>query len=258
MSIDSKMTAIADAIRAHTGTAEPLTLDQMAEAIPMTYDAGKQAWEDAFWETYQQSGTRTNYASGFGGTGWTSDNFKPKYDIKPVNATYMFRACGISGDLVELLDNLGVTLDFSECTAANELFSNTYNLTRVGVLDFSKISGASIGNCFAWSGVKRIDQVIVTPDTRLDNFPGAAQKLESITFEGTIAQRGLDLSYSTKLNRESIESIINALSDDTSGLSITLSETAVNNAFWSEEMESLDVDWDVLINSKPNWTIVLA
>lgn len=218
------------------------------------FDAGKQAQEDAFWDAYQQNGTRTNYASGFGGVGWTNDNFKPKYDIKPTNATYMFRACGISGDLVEILDNLGVTLDFSECTNAQELFSNTYNLTRVGVLDFSKISGSAIGNCFAWSGVKTIDKVIATQNVHFSNFPGAAEKLESVTFEGTIAKPGLDMSYSTKLNKASIISVINALSATTSGLSITLSKTAVTNAFGSTTAS----EWTTLVGTKSNWTINLV
>lgn len=218
------------------------------------FDAGKQAQEDAFWDAYQQNGTRTDYATAFGGKGWTNDMFKPKYDMKPTNAMYMFRAGAISGDLVEILDNLGVTLDFSECTAAIELFSNTYNLTRVGILDFSKISGANLGNMFAWSGVKTIDKVIVTQNVHFSNFPGAAQQLENITFEGTIAQKGLDLQYSTKLSKASIASIINALSATTSGLSITLSKTAVTNAFGSTTAS----EWTTLVGTKSNWTINLV
>lgn len=217
-------------------------------------EEGKQAQENAFWDTYQQNGTRTDYQGAFGGLGWTNEMFKPKYNMQPTSAYYMFRRSGISGDLVEILENLGVTLDFSECTSALELFSNTYNLTRVGVLDFSKISGSAIGNCFAWSGVKTIDKVIVTPNTRLDNFPGAAQQLESITFEGTIAKPGLDMTYCTKLSKASIISIINALSTTTSGLSITLSKTAVTNAFGSTTAS----EWTTLVGTKSNWTINLV
>ena len=41
--VNEKMTAIADAIRAKTGGTEPLTLDGMATAIPIVYKAGEDA-----------------------------------------------------------------------------------------------------------------------------------------------------------------------------------------------------------------------
>ena len=90
---------------------------------------------------------------------------------------------------------------------------------------------------------------------------GYCNKLEEVRIEGTIGQNGLDLRWSTKLSRASIESIINALSDTTSGLSITLSLAAVNRAFAYVENGddgSINQPWLDLVASKPNWAINLV
>ncbi len=56
MSVNEKMTAIADAIREKTGGAEPLTLDGMALAIPSVYGAGETAkeseWAKKFYKAF--------------------------------------------------------------------------------------------------------------------------------------------------------------------------------------------------------------
>lgn len=259
MSVGEKMTAIASAIRDKTGSTAPLTLDGMAAAVPQVFEAGKQAREDAFWEHYQQNGTRTDYQGAFAGVGWTNESFHPKYDLAPTGtgAVYMFRVSGISGDLAELLDGLGVALDFSGCTNLNEVFSNASSITRIGVLDLSKATIAT--NAFAYSGVKTIDKVIVSPGFNPAYFPGAALQLEHMPLEGTVAKSGFNAQYCTKLDKESITSIINALSATTSGLSITLSKTAVDNAF-SNDGESVGTntgEWNELIGTKSNWTINL-
>ena len=55
----------------------------------------------------------------------------------------------------------------------------------------------------------------------------------------------------TKLTKASLTSIINGLSPDVTGQTVTISQTAVNNAFTTEE-------WDALVATKTNWTIALA
>jgi hypothetical protein len=217
------------------------------------FEAGKQAQEDAFWDAHQQNGTRTDYQGAFGGVGWTNEFFKPKYDMSPTAAAYMFRRTSISGDLVEILDNFGVTLDFSNCTNMMELFSNAPNITRVGVIDIRKARNA-ITNVFAYCGVKTIDKIIIDETNDTSYFPGAATELENVVIEGTIARTSPYWQYSTKLSKASIDSIVNALSDTTSGLSITLSKTAVD-AISAAEAEDYG---DYLSSLKPNWTINLV
>ena len=75
--------------------------------------------------------------------------------------------------------------------------------------------------------------------------------LETLNIKGEIAVDGCNLGYSKKLNKESIKKVIGILSTTTSGLTVTLSKTAVNNAF-------TDAEWNTLIATKPNWNISLV
>ena len=58
MSVNAKMTAIANAIREKTGGTEPLGLDAMATEIPKVYDAGRSQAESDFWDRVQDYGDR--------------------------------------------------------------------------------------------------------------------------------------------------------------------------------------------------------
>lgn len=85
--------------------------------------------------------------------------------------------------------------------------------------------------------------------------------LENITFEGEIIVSGMTLQYSKLLSKESIISLINALSATTTGRKVTLSKTAVNNAFETSEGAadgSTSAEWLELIATKSNWTISLS
>lgn len=224
--------------------AEKLT--QIAENEQKVYEAGKKAEYDAFWDTYQANGSRTQYDTAFGGEGWTNETFKPKYDIKPTRATYMFRVAKIAGDLVEICESLGISLDFSECVHMQELFSNAPNITRVGVIDIRKATNVS--NMFAWSNAKTIDKIIVTETTPMNYFPGAMPELENITIEGTIGQNNFNVQYSTKLTHDSLMSIINALQDkstDTSGTvwTVTLGPTNIAKLTAEEQQIAHKKGW---------------
>ena len=58
-----------------------------------------------------------------------------------------------------------------------------------------------------------------------------------------------------KLTRASIENIINHLSDNVSGKTLTLSKTAVNNAFPDT---GNNADWGALVMAHQNWIISLV
>ena len=262
MSVNEKMMALADAIRNKTGETQKLTLDAMAAAVEQVFEGGRQAAREDFWDSYQQMGNRTDYAGAFGGHGWNNELFFPKYAIRPTNAMYMFRTTKIAGDLEALLQERGITLDFSECTNAVELFSNAPDITRVGVVDMRKVTNAS--NAFAYCGVKTIDKVILSENTSVMNFPGAATELEHLTVEGTIGKSGFDTRYCKKLNKESIQSIVEALSTQTNGLNVTFSRDAVDNAFAEGSMEngdylpgSMTSGWNDMLELRPNWNMEL-
>lgn len=245
MSVDEKMTAIADAIRDKTKETEPLTLDAMATEIPKVFDAGKKSEYDAFWDSYQQNGTRVNYACGFGGNGWSNTLFKPKYDIFPTDGYMMFRSTSITD-----IKNIPVKLDFSNCTNSQYMFQ-WGAVKYAGELDVRKVKGNQSSNMFSYASIVSIDLLKIGADNSYSNWFTSCSTLVSIAIDGEIGKNGFDVKACTKLNKASIESIINALSSTTSGLTVTLSKTAVNNAFTAEE-------WDALEATKTNWTISLV
>lgn len=229
---------------------------ELAENVPKVYesgnkvgiDAGKKSEYDAFWDAYQQNGTRKDYTNGFG-TCWAKESFKPKYDLKVTNAYMMFRYMPITGDFVELLNQLGVELDFSNATNIQYCFFGA-RMSRLGVIDIRKATSATCDSFISsMPNLVTIDLIKVSANNNC-NWLASCPSLENVTFEGEIA-KNFNVQWSTKLSKASIESIINALSADTSGLTVTLSQTAVDNAFTAEE-------WDALEATKTNWTISLV
>ena len=233
-------------------TAEKLT--KIAENQSKVFEAGKQAEYNRFWDSFQQNGNRNYYYAGFSSYGWTNETFKPKYSMNVSTSALMFYSSLIKGDLVELLDDLGVTLDFSQSTNMSSTFALSM-FSRVGVVDItSTISSLSqlFYNCYY---LETIDKLILRADgnnnfTAGNHFTGCGE-LKNITIEGVIGTTGFNMQYSPKLSKSSITSVINALSTTTSGLTVTLSKTAKESAFTADE-------WSALIATKPNWTISLA
>lgn len=211
-----------------------------------------QSHYDAFWDIFQNNGARVNYANAFGGEGWTDKLFKPKYDILPTDAYMMFRSSSIT-DLV----NLPVKLDFSNATNFQYMFQ--WAKTRyIGNMDMQKATNVSgmFSYCYY---LKKINKLIFKEDgtqkISSDMFT-SCPALTDIIIEGVIGTNGFNMQWSTKLSKTSIESIINALSATTSGLTVTFSKTAVNNAFGIniDDESTYTDEWNTLRNSKSNWT----
>ena len=248
--------AIAERIRANTGGTATYNTEEMAGGVDEVYTAGiaegKQAAHDAFWDAYQVNGKRTNYSQGFSGLGWTNETFKPKYDIKPSDGYMMFKDCRISGDLVELLENCGVSLDFSAAVSPIYCFQSANLITRLGVINLSKVTEYAQGtNMFNGCSALTTIDLIVLPEVGLSmasTFSGC-KALTTLTIEGTIKHN--TNVQSCPLTRASIESIISHLSDTTSGLTVTFKKTAKEAAFTADE-------WAALIATKSNWTISLV
>lgn len=189
---------------------------------------GGDSYYDTFWDSYQENGKRTNYNYAFAGRGWNNTTYNPKYKkLKPSYVTNMFSASAITDTLYPI------------------------DLTNVQ---------STIIAMFQGSALKKI-RTLTVKETNV--FASSAfestTNLEEIEFAGTIGSNNINFGGSTKLNKQSIESIINALSSTKTGLSITLSKTAVNNAF------GIDVDdlttypegseYYILRHSRDNWTI---
>lgn len=222
------------------------------EEILYGADTGGKSFYEAFWNNYQSSGLQTNCDFMFAGQGWTTKNIAPTHDVKPKRANNMFSLCAFAGDLAQHFEDLGVALDFSECTMAQGMFSNAFSITRLGILDFRKVTYG--GSWFInMNGLITIDKLLISENT-ISAGAGAFEacsKLVNLTIEGVINKNGYNLKWSTKLSKASIESIFNALSTTTSGLTLTLSKAAKEAAFTTDE-------WEALIATRKNWTISLV
>lgn len=215
----------------------------IAENQQKVYDAGKKAGYDAFWDEYQRNGTRRNYQYGFGGGGWTDETFKPKYDITAEYANNMFTSASIA-DLKACLERSGVSLDFSNCVNSSAYIFQDSDIQIAGTLNFT--SATSLNYTFYKATKLKSVDLLIFPDNGNTTFNknysfGQCAALEHIIFEGCIGQQNFNMQWSTKLDHESLMSIINCLQDkssDTSGTVWAITIGATNKAkLTTEELE---------------------
>ena len=195
------------------------------------YTDGQKAEYDRFWDAYQQNGNRDHYVSAFAFLGWTDETYNPKYPIT-------------GGTLYGL----------------QEVFRNSYIVdTKVQIINHGSNMNTTFNGCVLLERIPSL--VLKAPVTALTNTFASCSRLKeiNITCDGGCLAGNTNLQWSTMLNKASIESIISALSDTTTGLTLTLSDEAVTNAFNStgEYPDGYGPEWEVLILSKPDWTISL-
>lgn len=202
------------------------------------YEVGKKAEYDTFWDEYQKRGQSTNYRYSFAGDGWTDKTFKPKYDITPINATYMFGYSKVT-DVKACLESCGVTLDLSKATNTGTLFGYCYYLTTLPKIDLSSTTSNS-STFHSSSKLETIEEVAVSENTPFLSSFNNCTALENMIVTGTIAKNGFNVQWSTNLSHDSLMSIINCLADksgDTSGTQwkITLGETNLEKLTLAEK-----------------------
>lgn len=259
---------IAAAIRTKNGEETTYKPSEMAgaimdlganeEEINEAFEAGKKAEYDKFWDAYQQNGTRTLYdregGRNFAAECWDFTNFYPKYDIRPTTAGSMFYNWSDAqhvGDLAQRLQDCGVVLDTSNATNMYGMFRYARSITRIPAIDARGVTNDS-GMNFAFGDLLEsdsltIDKLIVGDHVNLTDAFNRARSLVSITFEGVIGSN-LNMSWSSKLNQESVQSIIECLKDLTGLDTLTLSLHAGVGAALTDEQKAT-------ITAK-NWTLV--
>lgn len=230
------------------------------------FEAGKQAEYDSIWNGFQNYGKRTGYQFLFYYSGHYTDteidfySFKPKYTLNVRDGRSMFESFYHNLDLSEYLagDN-GLKINFNAVNNAGNMFAFS-NITRVPSI---KVISGNTGTMFNQSKIETIDGFEIEPAstvTKVSNPFGTVNKLKNLTWNGTISFNGIDLSKAPLLTKASIENVINALSNDTSSLIITLPLTAIKREFETAE-GALDgntsAEWETLIATKSNWTITL-
>lgn len=233
-------------------------LTSIADNQQKIFEAGQKSEYDRFWDKYQKNGAKLWYNYAFAGTRWTEETFKPKYDLVASGCAYMFSDCAVK-NLKTTLENLGLTLDTSTATSAVYMFSNSY-IAEVGELDMT--SAVVLTGIFYGARIVSVDKLILRSDgtnTLINAFYNASN-LENIIFEGTVGA-SVDMHWSTNLSRVSIESLLSHLSDEKSGLGVTLSLDAVNKAFESSDgaCDGADTDeWNTLTEAHSGWTFSLV
>lgn len=161
-----------------------------------------------------------------------------------------------------MIKDLEILFDLSKITSAHSLFANAEKITRLPEINLVLCGAASSSIFTNCKALVTIDKLIVAANNAsMSGWFSSCAALQNMTIVGTIGTTGLNLRWSTKLSKASITSVITALSATTSGLTVTLSNAAVNNAYETSEGAadgSVSAEWAELIATKTNWTITLA
>lgn len=173
------------------------------------YLEGKQDEYNTFWDTFQANGTRTSYDIAFARSGWTEENFKPKYDLIVTGASQMFQYSSLP-TLAEILENLGIRLDTANCDSVLQMFQGA-SIKHIPTIDMRKATNVNYTFGSSCQAVT-IDKVIVAETTPLSSSTFDCPKLENITFEGTIGV-SVNFAKSSLLTPASVQSIIDALAE---------------------------------------------
>ena len=173
-------------------------------------------------------------------------------------ASYMFKGMKNISDAL-YTDKL----DFSKCVSLLQAFYGS-NITKLKAIDArAAITGWNgMANTFLECNcLVQIDEFYPSTQTNFQGTFANCISLRRVIFKSEIAVSGLELQTSPLLDKESIESIIKNLSGTTTGLTVTLSQEAVDKAFETDEGAndgSASTEWLDLIKPKSNWTIGLS
>lgn len=171
---------------------------------------------NVLWDDIQDFGNRVLYNNGFQNT-WSDATFRPKYDMRPTSAGYMFAGTRIA-DLKGCLekggvDGKGVTLDLSNATSVDRIFSDAPYITYIPVI--STVSAPHLQNfVYNCKNLISIDELILKDDgsqTFNENSFKNCNELTEIRISGTIGST-INLQWLKKLSAESYKSIVEHLS----------------------------------------------
>lgn len=236
-------------------------LVKIAENEPKIYQAGveegieqgRKAENDEFWDAFTYNGARTKYNRAF--NNWGSEYIRPNRKIIPTNVSTGIQTFANNPNLKKIE---AAYFDFSQKPFGTNDDGSWYN-TFDNCPNLEEIEDIGLVPTFRYYGTfTRCPKLHTIAKMRVNEDTGYINPFSSgivnLTIEGIIGQNGFDTRSCKNLSKASITSIINALSTTTSGLTVTLSKTAVDNAF---EGGSGGGEFHDLIDSKENWTISL-
>lgn len=219
MSVQEKMTAIADAIRDKTGSAGLLTLDDMAASVPEVYEAGRTAEkEDCDAQFFKTSFIGNNTTA-------VSLNIPFLPDILTIST--------FSDYATARRKNTLWTIEF-DTRSASRYQGLIGQITSAGQAGLSRVGGNSLPNCYTYAnGVFTWKHPSLTPvfTSNARYFVSAAK------FPETSAKAAIT---------EEISLLPDTVPSEANGTLEYYSAT-VNKYFTAEE-------WAALIATKPKWT----
>lgn len=250
-------------------------LNTIAENVPKVYNAGKQARDDEWWNTYlapMKAGKPSNYL--FAGAGWNGNTFYPNQDIVPLeNAQGLFNRFSWNTsvtriDLTQRLEECGVILDISAVTSNASMFEYAF-ITRVPSLNCNSTKYSTLNGVFRGARyLVTIDELIIRNDGTnvfAQVFDGCTA-LKKITITGVI---GRSISFADcPLSVESLKNIAGCLKDysleDTSDNHYKYTLTVKASAFEELDAEGATAEyngaactWAELIDNK-KWNLTQA
>ena len=224
----------------HTGGQLLADLGSFQNISDGGYERGRQEEYDAFWDAFQQKGSRTDYSHAFRGAGWTDESFKPKHPLLLAGSAESMCAGAA-------FTEIPVAVDFSRCNNIYYCFDHCSNLVRLPRLDLSEVRTANFGFGYCLR-LEEIQCLVFSENTVLtaNTFQGIAN-LKHLTVEGTVNTM-IVLQYASGLTNESVQSIIEHLKDLTGGETKTLRFHANVGAALTDAQKAC-------VTAK-NWTLV--
>ena len=248
-------------------------LQTIANNVPLVFNAGYEAGAaqggggntvqilDEFAITIQYNGTRTDFSNAFKNSTITSETISEifaRWNSTIIRANYMFQ------ETKNLQEGLYTdVLDFSQCVTLLEGFSGS-GITKLKKIDARATTNGFNGmaNMFlSCRNLESIDEFYPSVNTKLSGTFNGCNNLTKAIFMSEIAVAGLDMRNCIKLNKESLDSVMNNLSSTTTGLTVTLPLQAVNKAYETSEGAndgSTSAEWLAKVAEKPNWTVAYA
>ncbi len=235
-------------------------LTQIANNVPLVYDAGYQ-------KGIAEGGDNPiYYASRFDNT-FGGVVFPENYDFvlrvkkAPIIASYMFNNCNYAPKTITLISDEEQTSAVEFTSAFNVSASSAIPkiLEKVDISQYCRKIKITVSPNNMFSNQYNLKQIIGALDmsnvTATLNMFNQCRSLTDIEFVPNTIPVTFTIQYSTLLSKVSLQSIINGLSSTVTGQTVTLSLTAVNNAF---DGGRDGTEWQALIATKPNWNIAYA
>lgn len=197
---------------------------------------------NAFWDAYQQNGTRTDLNNAFAGIGWTDTTYKPPHPMKPTTAENTFLGSAISETEIDI--------DFSECTTMPYCFRYS-SIKRIKLVDCSSMAIGTSALNWAFSSYA-LEQValICKEGVQYINTFYYCSALKELTIAGGVISSNINVQWSKDLSHDSLVSIIDHLQDksgDTSGTQWVVTVGAENYAkLTADDLRNAETKgWDI-------------